>query len=155
MFLSLGQSLAHTGNISAAFKGQEIAQVLVALLMFGYYLGKSLLEKSNYAYFLSGFLGISLAFGIGLVYSQGIGGLEIIGLISTGGTGLFFGSTKQVLGNKIDNFAKWFVHLGGWSFHGTLILASLSIGAAFPTKILTFLILIVIIVWGLIILRRS
>jgi len=155
MLLSLGQSLASGGKISPAFTGQELVQVLVAFIMFGYYLGTALTERLNYSYFLSGFLGISLVFGLWLVFLQGIGGVELIALVSTGVTGFFFGSAKQLLGRKTGDLVKWLVHVGGWSFQGTGLLASLSPGPGFPIEIVTLLILIIAVVWGLIIFRRS
>ena len=155
MLLSLGQSLASTGRVSSAFTGQELVQVLVALIMFGYYLGNAIVERSNYSYFLSGFLGISLLFGLWLVFLQGLGGVEIMALVSTGVTGLFFGSTKKLLGAKTRDLVKWLVHVGGWSFQGTSILASISPGPGFPIEVFTLLILIIAVVWGLILFRRS
>jgi len=155
MLLSLGQSLASSGRVSSVFSGQELVQVLVAIIMFGYYLATAFVERPNYSYFLSGFLGISLVFGLWLVFLQGLGGVEIIALVSTGVTGLFFGSTKKLLGVRTRDLVKWLVHVGGWSFQGTSILASISPGPGFPIEVFTLLILIIAVVWGLILFRRS
>jgi hypothetical protein len=155
MLLSLGQSLANGGRLSPAFTGQELVHVLVALIMFGYYLGTAFVERSNYSYFLSGFLGLSLVFGLWLVFLGGLMGVEIIALVSTGVTGLFFGSTKKLLGIRTRDLVKWLVHVGGWSFLGTSTLASISPGPGFPIEVFTLLILIIAVVWGLILFRRS
>lgn len=97
-----------TNSVREAFTGQTALQLIVALLMFGYYLGIALVEHRSYAQFMSGFLSGSLLFAFWyFLTSNGVGFFAYIGVVGGLIGGLYFGLTRPFLNDKkLDNLVK-------------------------------------------------
>lgn len=104
-------------------------QLIVATLMFGYYLGIALEEKRDYAKFLTGFLSGALIFGIWfLAHSAFLNFPAVASMIGGLVGGLYFGTARRFLKEEgLDKLIKMMVSGVGWNIQFVGITFSVNI----------------------------